>query len=486
MPEVTPPGSLSRNVAQNTVVRLLSFGVGKLLLLAVTVYLARALGTEGFGQFAFVLAYLAFFWTLAEPGVAPILLQRIQAASPDDLPRVVGRALVLKAALAVFAVLLSWGAMFIVGVPPGLRLAAVVASLGILSSVSEVFATVFQARFVQKYNALAEVVEQSAFAALAVLLLAGGFGLYGVFVAVVGGQWTRLALIVLFSRRFVVPRLEVDLSDARDVMVRALPVFAMAVCTTVLAALDLLLLHRFVGSESVGHYSAAKRLVAPWGLLAGTYVAALYPLLHQLYHDRALEPFAQAYALSCKYLLAFTVPLATAVTLLAPQIISLLYGAEYAPAAAALAILIWTQVFLGAKMVNDYVFIAMGRQWLALALLVAVAVANALLNLALIPTHGHVGAAVAAVASFALYFVLELAVPAARPYAVAVAAYGWKPLVASAPLALFALLPLRAPAEWALLIAAPGVYVAGLLLLRGIDWSDLMRVRRLVVHQPQP
>lgn len=106
-----PKRSLARRIAANTLWVSGARILGKAASFLVILPLARHLGIEGFGKFAFVTAYLALFGILTDLGLDLIV---IREASKDlrGVEALVGSGILLKAILAgiVYAVsmLVAW------------------------------------------------------------------------------------------------------------------------------------------------------------------------------------------------------------------------------------------------------------------------------------------------------------------------------------------------------------------------------------------
>jgi len=81
--------STVQQVAKNTGIIISGELIFRLVSLVVTIYLARYLGTAGFGKYSFVFAYLAFFNIITDLGLQTILVREMSrepthAAYPAD------------------------------------------------------------------------------------------------------------------------------------------------------------------------------------------------------------------------------------------------------------------------------------------------------------------------------------------------------------------------------------------------------------------
>jgi O-antigen/teichoic acid export membrane protein len=76
-----------RKIAKNTGVIIAGNVAFRLVSLFVIIYLARYLGTGGFGKYSFVFAYLAFFNIITDLGLQQILVREM-AREPSNYSKV--------------------------------------------------------------------------------------------------------------------------------------------------------------------------------------------------------------------------------------------------------------------------------------------------------------------------------------------------------------------------------------------------------------
>ena len=113
------------------------------------------------------------------------------------------------------------------------------------------------------------------------------------------------------------------------------------------------------------------------------------------------------YAKSYKYLFIVGIPIATTITVLAPEIILLLYQSGFAESILTLQILIWSIPLMFLSYTNAWIFISINKQNLLLKLTFVLMIANIILNLILIPQFSYIGAALATVITTLFSFPIE-------------------------------------------------------------------------------
>jgi PST family polysaccharide transporter len=475
----SPQSATARAVATNTLVRLVSFAASKAVLLLVTVYLARYLGARRFGQYAFVLSYLAFFQILTDSGLQPAVLKQLHWPDHERAARVFGNVLTGKLALSAFAVVACGAGALVLGFPPPVAQAATIAGLGLLASVGDSLGAVFQAALKQQYIAAAELAEQLVSAGLIAAAIVLDTGLNGVFAATVVGNFTRLGVKWWLGRRLVPMRFRPSRELTSELFAQAWPLIFAAVLSTTLGNLDVVLLQRFSGESAVGIYAAGKRLVSPLGLVPGTYVAAFYPVLLSYARAGDAARLERSLRLSLKALFGVLIPIATILTVLAVPVSGLVYGTKFAGTASVLSLLAWLPVLMTVQLLGDYLLISLGRQRLTGIFAVARLAILATTAAVLIPRWIHIGAAVALLGSSGLCLPLLAVVPSGRPLLRATFGEGARTLLA----AVVAIVPVvyvsgARFSPWLLL--TPLAYAAALVLTGSVTTAEWRSFRTMI------
>lgn len=209
----------------------------------------------------------------------------------------------------------------------------------------------------------------------------------------------------------------------RDLLRLALPAGVAVLATSVYFHIDSILLGVLRSSTEVGYYGAAYRLVFAALALPTVANAVALPVLSRLLTGapRALDA---AVSSTTAILLYVSVPLAAATSITAPGLVALVFGSEFAPAAAPLAILIWTCVTVSANTAFAALMLARRQDGRYMKIGVWGGIANLVLNVVAIPVWGMVGAAVTSIATEIFVLGLVLASTADRAPRILLGALG--------------------------------------------------------------
>jgi O-antigen/teichoic acid export membrane protein len=294
---------------------------------------------------------------------------------------------------------------------------------------------------------------------------------------------TSVAVTYFFVRaRFTQPTLQQDFSLMISMLKGGLPFALTTIFTSIYFNFDTVLVAKFIGDEAAGIYRAAYNLILPLMMITAAVSGAVFPFVSQN-HKAQREEVARIIRHSATHLLMIALPLAIGTTFLAPEIIGLLFAAEYEPAATCLAILVWFIPIVYLTNLFGNSLGAMDQQKFVLKVTTGNVLFNVVANLVVIPYYAQIGASVTTVLT-ELLGLSFLAFRMRKEFRSPV------PLgsLAKITLASFAMLPLLVmkPAIHALLLAAMCgvVYAVALLALKGLRPRDLRTLVSAVRANP--
>ena len=338
------------------------------------------------------------------------------------------------------------------------------------------FQSYFQSQYQVKYIYAVSVPGACLFLLLAVLCVRWSLPVHAVFYAALLNGALTLALLMAIA----LPRIRLSLRPDRVLMLMLLrdagEVGLFVLLFMVAMRIDQILLFHLRGAEEVGRYAVAVRVTEALSVLPEALMLTVFPILAAT-QQSAPARFRVTYRLSFKYLSAVILPVALLLTLLRHEFVRLVFGAQYAASAAPLAILGWGMFFsyTGAVFLN--LFIVQRLQRLMLLVSVITVAANVGLNLWLIPPYGASGAAWATVAANLIGFAVWSVHPETAAFMAACLAAALRPLV-GVGLAWLAVAGLGL-AGGVSAVTALAFYAAAMVLLGGVDRSDVARFRRL-------
>ncbi len=468
MPRDAPPVSPRRasvtanrvaaaRVARNSAGRALGEAVGKIATLALTVVLARETGRAGLGVYVFALAWAELTTALLGPGLDRLLMRRV-ATDRQQLGRLLGDILVLKALRGVPIVALSWMALAILGYAAGTRAVVYLMTVAyVLDAFNLTLLRAFEGLERAELVGLTLSVQRIVAAGLGLAAVLAGFGLRTIAAGYIVASAVALGIaFALLAGQAGSPDVHTDARSRRDLGRSARPFAAQEVLAGGLARLDAILISLLVGQSTVGVYGAAYRLFEATLLVSTALSSAFVAMFTYLQRDS--EPSLGAvFNRALKVAVAVLVPVAVAMMVLPDSLLALIYGAKFQDGSGALRALGPTAVLLAVVILATTLVVSRRDPQLLLKTFTVGLAVNLGLNLALIPVLDATGAGLAMLGTELVLVVITLRLARIEVGRIPVSAtFGAALLAGTAMGATLALLPIPlAPA----LLAAGVVYL---------------------------
>lgn len=389
---------LATTVLRNSVFGMAAQIAIKLLSFSFTVFIIRDLGATDFGQYAAVIGFGSVFLFIADLGLSPYTVREVARLrdQPDGQQRIhnlYADVLVLRLILSVLAGVMVVGAAVLTG-RPGLMIGAIALnSLTVLIyAVHGSSDAVLAGHERLDLTAGIQVVNQLAFVALGGIALWLGFGYYGLVIATMFGVAIMTTLVVRAVRRLGVRLGRIDWRRWVPLLRAAFPFGVIGLTLGISYRFDTVLLNIYDGDTATGYYNAAYNLIFSLVTLSNVLNTALYPSLARQ-SVAAPETLPTVYERILRYLLLVALPIAAGGFILAAPLVNLLFGAEYAPAAPLLAMLVWVLPLMFLSEFLGYVVVIAGREALVARSIMVSSSINIVANLIFIPLYGVVAAA---------------------------------------------------------------------------------------------
>lgn len=467
---------IARKIAYNVVINVITKVFSTVLALVGIGLITRYLGTEGFGQYATVLAFFAFFSAFADLGLYAIATREISREGANE-EKVLGSVMGLRITSAALVVLFSPFLAALLPYPYHVKIGIVLAALSFgFSSTYLVLNGLFQKNLAMDRVGIAEVLGK-------VLQIAGLFAAVRLdlgFDAVVGAMVFALAFncltVVLLSRRYVRIKLDFDTKKWRCFLKESLPMGISVLVTFAYFKLDTIILSILKESADVGVYNAAYKVIENLTFFPSMIIGLVFPMMSRYVFSNA-KRFGELLDETLRVFVILAVPMVIGTLFLADEIIAIIGGSQFAASAGVLRILIFSlaAIFFGNFFNN--ILVAAGKQTLLMRILAVCAIFNISANLILIPKFSYLGAAATSVATETLVVILTsiaaLKTTTYRPRL----GRAWAIALSGLALAFFLAI---SPSRNTLVLVAGGalIYTTFLWLTRAITASEILSIVR--------
>jgi O-antigen/teichoic acid export membrane protein len=346
------------------------------------IVVARKLGPELMGIYAFGVVFVGFFQIFVNFGLEPYI-QREVGRHQEIGGWLMARVFVLKLIIyliSVFVILII-----------GLVLLDADLKRGVIWILTGLM--FFQTQFVAT-NAFFRAYQKAKYEALARLSLRL--------------VYTCAGLLVIYSGRGLLTLVSVELVVQAAACCFAWSLFIRRIANpqTIFNSIDFVMLSFMAGDVATGLYAAAVRLTAAFGFVPNAFSGAFLPALSRKSTGN-LADFGQVFEPYFRFLLLIGTGLGAIIAAFSKDFLLLLYGHDFLPATPTLALMAVALVLTFANWPLSNAIIALDRERHLLRIFSICAGANIIFNFGLIPSLMDRGAAWATIFSQFLLLVLQ-------------------------------------------------------------------------------
>ncbi len=376
------------------------------------VFLARSLGAEQFGLYALALTFFSTLTMVVPLGMDAGAIKFISEYRTRQDSQGAQRTILVAGAVTLLTAVLS--SICLAGFSslisdslyqkPELNTLLLFVAAGIpLYAVTGIFLASLQSHHtVQPLIIVRYLWEPIGKFALAGLAIWMGWGLAGVFGAILVALLVSLVLTLGFLRSVVQFRLSIlDVwrrDEAARLLTYCIPLGVATIFGVVAPRADILILGSWASMHDIGIYQAAFQTAAALALILGALESSLTPFFGQLHAQRDVAGLKHMYQTASRLVLLFTAPLFVLMTVFSEEILSL-FGPEFHAGGTLLTILAFGQLLSSAGGSPNNLLLMSGHSRLVMWNTIGVGLLAFCVFALTIPLWGVVGAAIGAAAT---------------------------------------------------------------------------------------
>lgn len=374
-----------------------------IIVLFVTIWMARYLGPEQFGLFNYALSFVSLFAVFSTLGLDKLINKEL-LNHPSESNYILGTSFFLRLSGALLLIIIS--NFLITQIRPNnteILLLVFVFSLTFLFKTLEIIKYWFESHVQAKYSAIIEAITIAISVLIKITLILNNAPLMAF-------AWTVLAESVLLALGLLlIYRIKLNKISAwriqKDKIVyllkEAWPLILAGTLYTIYTRIDQIMLGEMVGDQSVGIYAAAVKISEGWMFIPIVIATSFFPsMLNARKNDYSEYIKRTQHLLNIMALMGVIVGIA--ISLFAAPFISFAFGSNYTESSTVLIIHIWGGIFTAMSTVAYRYFIAEGLQKSSFYRGLIGLIVNIIFNYFLIPLYGAIGAAIATVISQAM------------------------------------------------------------------------------------
>jgi O-antigen/teichoic acid export membrane protein len=394
-----PLKSFYSRFAKNSILYFCSQVAGKGLFFFITVYLARLLGAQNYGKFAFSFGLVTLLSVISKFGL-DLLTSRDVGEKPELAEKYLHGAFTLRLILSTLFLLFIFLIIFVIGKPSEInRLIVFLAIAACFQSVAGAGTALFEGLQLFGSRSFLNVCMYGFI--LVVLIIAtwphGSFEAIGP-AFLIGASAYFLTTMMLAHSRIGRVKLSFDSHFVWNLFRMAVPLGLTEVFIGIYYRVDTVLLSLFDTDTIVGWYDAAYTFVYVLRLLPVTAALVLLPSLSGVFAKSEKEG-KEIYRTAIRVSIAAGFLVTFLIAVNSEFVVSLVFGKDYGPSADVLKLLIWTCAIMFANAFQGIFLVIVQQRGAFFRATALGAISNLILNLYLIPKWSMHGAAVATVLS---------------------------------------------------------------------------------------
>jgi O-antigen/teichoic acid export membrane protein len=467
----------ARRITTNFLSLTISEIISKVLQLVIFVYLARALGKGDFGVFSFGFAFALLIVIIADFGLITLLIREI-SRNKKAASKYLSNALIIKILLSVVTIIAAYLFLNIMDYSQEVKTVAyIMLSFTLIQSFTNIHYSIFRAFEQMHYDAFIKVLRMLILVGMVFYAIKNKLGLFAASLAFPATELIVLLItsLVVYSK-FIKISFEFDYKFSKELLKKSSLFCLSLIFSGLFMYVSSIMLSKIRSTTDVGIYSAASNIMLALIFIPVMYGNAIYPVISRFYIN-SKKSLKFAYERSFKYMLIIGLPISAGIYVLSGRIISLLYGKEYTASAAVLAILSGYLFLRFLNVVSGFTLSSINRQGSRVLSQGTAALTNIILNLILIPLYGFIGAAIAAVITEIIFFLIYTSFIVKYGLKIKFAVIFIRPLVAAAIMVF--LLSFVGNIFIAVILGA-FVYLALLFVFGAIDKEDKLLFKKVI------
>lgn len=380
-----------KQIFKNNIILLIGTLTNRLTLFLLFIIIARKLGSIGFGEFYFLFSLVSIFSIFANFGMEILTVREI-ANNKNEINWYYPNVFLMKLFLSIISIGCIFIYLLIFDYPDEIIIAGTIAAVLVLLNTNMAH-TESILRGMEKFKIVALIQIFHGMICLLIGIIVLNYTNNLIFVMI--GFIMAYGIMAIISNLPIylgmnIKLMNINFSRWKEILKMSYPFVLTSGLAILYYRMDILLLSKLAGDESVAWYGAASRIIENYGLIPGIFVSSIFPMLSRKFQSEqvSLERIAN---LSLKYLIILSIPITIISVIDAKKIIILFYGDDYIKSVLPFQVLcIRAFSFFVTTLMGHLLFTA-NLQKLYMYFTLVVVIMNIILNIILIPLLGFLG-----------------------------------------------------------------------------------------------
>lgn len=382
--------SSTKKVFSNTAVQLFGRVITTILGILTIKLITNNFGTSGYGDYVFIITYLALFGTFADMGLFTIGVKEM-SQDKKQLPKIfhniLGIRLVLALSVMLLAVLFAYLPFndYSQTVHIGILITAAATFLAYLAGT---LSSVLQVNLKMQYVTIAMVLSRITSVSYIFYTIRQQLPFYHIFIGALAGGIINLGLTAFFASKFVALKINIDKDYWQKLIKKSFPYGLALILNTVYFKIDILFLKYLQGEEAVGIYGVGMKILEIANVLPAIFMNSVLPVL-AFYLAQKQHKVNGTINKALNFLFLAGWPIVVGSFFIGEDIIALVSSSEFVVGALSLKFLMIAMLFSFLNTVFAFLLISLNQQSKMLLINGSCVLLNVILNALIIPHFSY-------------------------------------------------------------------------------------------------
>jgi len=389
-----------QTIVKNTFWITLGTTLTKIIRVLVIIYVARILGTEGYGIFTYVMSLVTIFTLFSDIGLTNILTRELTKRT-EEKTEYFSTALIIKLLFLIGTVILiAIFAPLISKFEEAKPLIMIVAITIAFDSLRSFFYSITRSQNKMEMEAGLNIITEVLTTIIVLVIFFKYPDVKSLAYSFLAGNTIGLMITLLFLRSYLTGIFQ----NFRKYLVKPIiqaswPFAIMGIFGVLMTNIDSVIIAFYTNAHVLGLYAAAQRPISLLYILPGFLSVGLFPIISKFSHNKEEKKLSSIVEKSILISLAMALPITVGGIIMAEPLINVSFGYEFIGAALTFQILLLSLLIVfPSAMINDLI-LAEDKQKIFIRSSFFGAATNIILDLILIPILGIAGSAIATVAA---------------------------------------------------------------------------------------
>lgn len=381
-------------IRKNSIILVAKEGLLNISAIFVVGYMARKLGPDDYGKFAYSISFATILSFISNLGLRQYVTREI-VRHKDKAKELYGQMFFGKLILAALMFFIGFGSDIFLDDSMSIW---IIVGIALTSKFFFALTTnnyvIFEANEDMKYNAFTQTTGRIVVIILTVITLFLGFGLYTVAMVYLIGDMVQFFISYYFvNKNFFKPSIEINVKKSFDLIVKSFPFALFSIFYLIYFEVSKPLLFQLSSPQEVGFFQAAAVLAYKLLIISDAVGTAIFPKIVELAKNNASEYRILSFK-AIGFMLGLGLVCAIGIFIYADTIIRIIYHSEeYYESIQILKIIVWAIPLMFLGKILSFLLIAQDNQRVLIGIYLSMVVILLITNWILVPNYAAVGAA---------------------------------------------------------------------------------------------